>query len=393
MRKTLLVVCALIMALSVSAQGVLSVKGLNRKVAEPMKTVRNLNVKSSDLVKLISVNELKALSLKAKAKAPAQSELVGAYVEEQVENGFKSYPTAGIVDYQGQVGMIFGEGLVSAVGTYNAATGKITVEPQVCYEDQTEGICVIFAFKNGANNYEEAMTFTVGDDGSITLDQDGYDVVIMNEASEYFGYYIYEATGTVLRPTNAVLSETEDVYDRSTGSYTKTPNQYDVLVEDNTTFVNVYGFGECGCLKIDVKGDGTVSAATGQNLRLTGFTGTDKINYGDYLLLAGYANNGVDYNATSISGTISSNVITLTDGYSICTKLSPSNDYRYWGLYTPGTTITLDEGNYASGIKDITASREEAIKNAKAYNIMGQRVDANNAKGLIIVNGKKYLKK
>ncbi|MDY4731211.1 MAG: hypothetical protein SO294_02005, partial [Prevotella sp.] len=58
-----------------------------------------------------------------------------------------------------------------------------------------------------------------------------------------------------------------------------------------------------------------------------------------------------------------------------------------------GVTISLDKDfQITAGIENVNNTVESKIKNAKTFNIMGQRVNS-NAKGLIIRDGKKFLKK
>ena len=61
-------------------------------------------------------------------------------------------------------------------------------------------------------------------------------------------------------------------------------------------------------------------------------------------------------------------------------------------------TITLNEGNYllggnGTGIDNVSTTLAERVKNSKTYNLMGQQVNRMESKGLLIRDGKKYIKK
>lgn len=97
---------------------------------------------------------------------------------------------------------------------------------------------------------------------------------------------------------------------------------------------------------------------------------------------------------TDIKGTISGNTITFDNIFINCSDLTEDGYGLFDGYYRLGSTITLNEGNYtATGIEEIGVTREEKIKNTKTYNLMGQQVNRATAKGLLIRDGKKYIKK
>ncbi len=66
-------------------------------------------------------------------------------------------------------------------------------------------------------------------------------------------------------------------------------------------------------------------------------------------------------------------------------------------LYSRGwfqdAAVVMFDGHFITGIKDVNVALEEKGKNSKTYNMMGQQVNAATAKGLLIRNGKKFIKK
>lgn len=400
MKKLLLIFCASIMALSVSAQGFKMLPGKAKQLSAKTFKIGEYKIVNPEIP--ATLHDMAKIRANAKAVAKAsvssQSDLYGNYVEEDLySDGSADYGTAILQEeqYNGAtyVNMICLEELVDVIGTYNAETKKLTFDIQVCYEDETYGYILLYGITSisGSDIYVGNLTFTVGDDGVLKSDQMGIALVIYQ--GQYAGYMYngYAGTLSLLRPNAVQTGTVQDAEDA-----TAAPQAYNipVRVEDNVTSVTVKGFCFYGALDINVNGDGTVTIPTKQNISYLYFEDeADTEKYGEYACFTGYSNGVIDYDKTSVPGTISGNVITITEPFNVC-SLTPSGGVPIsMGMFQAGTTITLDEGNYTSGIKDITISREEQLKNAKAYNIMGQRVDADNTKGLIIVNGKKYLKK
>lgn len=400
MRKTLLVVCALIMALSVSAQGFRMLSGRAKPLSAKTFKMGEYKVVTPECTNNVrDMSKVRANAKVVAASVASQADLYGNYVEEDAysDGDLPDYCPASLneYDYNGTkyVQLIGFSDYIDALGTYDVATKKLTFEPQICCQDEEYGNLALYGITaiSGNNVSVDVLTFTVGDDGVLKSDQIGIALVITE--GQYANYLYARFLGTIsLLPPNAVQAGTiQNPKDATAG-----PEAYkfSVRVEDNVTSVRVKGFCISGALDINVKEDGTVSIPTKQEILYLGLENQSEIlEYGEYACFTGVTDGAIDYEKASVPGTISGNVITITEPFSVCSLTPAGGSPMSMGIFPAGTTITLDNGNYASGIKDITASREEAIKNAKAYNIMGQRVDANNAKGLIIVNGKKYLKK
>jgi len=105
--------------------------------------------------------------------------------------------------------------------------------------------------------------------------------------------------------------------------------------------------------------------------------------------------NNVDFIATDAKGT----AIELTNGGKLGEKLTGGVAKfnvvggKKYAVYCTGSKLGFYGFKYevsADGIADINADVNDA--NAPAYNLAGQRVNA-NAKGLVIKNGKKYVNK
>ena len=105
--------------------------------------------------------------------------------------------------------------------------------------------------------------------------------------------------------------------------------------------------------------------------------------------------NDIDFTATDSKGT----AIELTNGGKLGEKLTGGVAKfnvvggKKYAVYCTGSKLGFYGFKYevgSTGIADINADVNDA--NAPAYNLAGQRVNA-NAKGLVIKNGKKYVNK
>lgn len=399
MKKLLLFVCFGIFAMSVNAQ-----EQAKTKVASTKKLQYELasNMKMAAAISTEAFNKANGFNA---AKAPEMDKVAGNYIEDNYLD-IHECSAATITAMDGnKVKIAFSTGYAEIEGTYDPATGVITCGAQECgsYTNTSTGVKFDFTIfgiseldlDQGKLSITEDLSFTVADDGTISIDQLGYFLRISGctEAS-YIGQTWSWYAATKFMPVNATQAGFSNI---GTGW-----NEYaiPVSVEDFEFSVNVYNFCEEGCLSIDINDDGTVSAATGQPTReLILRDETEYPTYGHYINFTGVevTSDGKirrDYNKTAVLGTIKGNTITLDEYFTLASNADADGAAYADGWYADGTTITLTEGNYiASGIEEVTITREEKIKNTKTYNIMGQQVDRSKAKGLLIRDGKKYIKK
>ena len=390
--------------MTAAAQNVCNTKSLVYTKAPKMTSIKTTS--KVDKASFKDMSSIKAMI----AKAPAQGDIYGNYIEDNYNDLHECSPATlkeSVVDGTTYVNIQMGDGYVDVVGTYDPATGKITVQPgQKCgtYEKNPSfGNFYFYGLAEGEKpgyvniQVEDPITFTVGDDGTITLDQYGWCTWMGDLAEDQQGFWNL-GLNTILLTPNAVQAGTCTI----SGAWTKYTSP--IYVEDLEYNVNVYNFAEAlgvggFVISIDINDDGTVSMPSKQNLFGTKYNIPDAeiATYGDYFFVVrAYLNEDEkiyrDYKAENIAGTISGNTITLTDYWSIATN--PDSDGIAYTVTTAqlGTTFTLNDGNYTAGIKEIGVTREEKIKNTKTYNIMGQQVNRANAKGLLIRNGKKFIK-
>ncbi|MBS5528750.1 MAG: hypothetical protein KHX42_11445 [Prevotella sp.] len=399
MKKLLLFACAALTSMTVGAQ---------TELASITKLAHN-NVKEAVIAgKTSTINN-------AVAAAPALDALAGNYTETVPEGELISCSPA-VVSIDGtNVKMEFANGAAVVTGTYDAATGVINIGEQACGSKTDSRGTWEFLIRGLASINEAAGTLQTTNELSFTVDADG------NIDCNQLGYFIKVTKFTAA----AGSSYTDGQYDGATWNWAQEPRfiqcngvqkghqngrntngweefSNSVSIEDYEYSVNVYNYCEMGCLSIDVNEDGTVSIAMGQPMADLGFeTQEDIDNFGKYLCIR-----GVDLEGNNIStnleketsvGTISGNTITITE-YTRMTSLISSDQRWYTGnWYADGMTITLNTGNFkgtqTNGIEVVKPTLEERAKNSKTYNLMGQQVNRATAKGLLIRDGKKYIKK
>lgn len=399
MKKLLLFVCVAIASMTVGAQ---------TEFASATKLASKNAKKTAMAEATVAVNN-------AVAAAPALDALAGNYTETTAEGELIVCSPATISIDGANVKMAFANGAATVTGTYDAATGVINIDEQECgsitdsrgtWEFQVRGI-VSFNEAAGTIQTTPELSFTVGTDGNIDCNQMGYIIKVTKftaavGSSYKDGQYNGATWNWTQEPRFIQCNGVQSGFHngRTTNGWAEFSNP--VSIEDYEYSVNVYNYCEMGCLSIDVNEDGTVSIPMGQPMADMGFESQEDIDtYGAYLCV-----HGVDLIGTSMStntdkpttaGTISGNTITITEYTRICTKFDEGGSGYAANWYADDMTITLNTGNYkgaqATGIEEITSTLEERAKNSKTYNLMGQRVNQVNAKGLLIRDGKKYIKK
>ena len=286
--------------------------------------------------------------------------------------------------------------LVNAYGYYDQEAATITVPSQYMEDPTAEfGPLLLFTVNEQYVSYDDII-FNVEDNGAIFLNssESFYVGYVEGEGESSKLYALDRSTQTSIMPINATMQGYESSY-RTSNSWTQM--QFDIAVDDQETSIGIYGFCGYGAVSIDVNEDGSVSIATGQPLYDLGLDDEEFAILGYGQLKAAsideksiYADDERPY----IVGEIEGNTITITDPEAesyFLIATNPSEEGRYWIGVFAAMTITLNNGGFIAGVDGPTL--EERIKNTKTYNLMGQQVNRDTYKGVMIRDGKKYFKK
>lgn len=404
MKKLLLFVCAAVTAISANAQTTVIGKSF---------TVEQLRENTVNKV-LATTNTNETINKKnVIAAAPELNKLSGNYIEASY-NEIYDCSEATVTTAGENVAFSISGGSASFTGTYDATSGLITVKEQNAgtYTD-TRGT---FTFEfvglqenatTGNINIVNQATFTASDEGEISCNQIGYAIAITNfvpaEGSDYtkedlVGKWWTLSWETRFMPINGVQSCTANLFNEGYKKHT-----FPISIEDYEYSVNVYGFCGLGCISLDIDDNLNVSISAGQPIynNTNVKTEEDIATYGPYYyIVACNIENGYlipDYDKV-VPGKLSGNTITLSEYFLLRSKNDAEDKgYSLGAVADKASTITLNTGNFlaagTTGIEEIGITREEKIKNTKTYNLMGQQVNRATAKGLLIRDGKKYIKK
>ena len=299
-------------------------------------------------------------------------------------------------------------------GQYDEANKTITCPIQEALNVDPYGSILLFSWTGDLSDLDHVtidtknpITFTVEDDGSVSLNQTGlcfYMYEYEQKNPDAKGVIWNNMFNVAYKPANAVMKF--QTYNQKAQDFSE-PYYCAVSVEDFTYSMNVYGyasygamipggggngFGLSGTVLINVNQDLTVSLPAGQNvwdMNVLGITRNSdyKPEFGEWMFTQGQKD-GYPDPSTPSEGVMAGNMMTF-ESVGI---FSPIIDGGGYGMWTYEHKIVLNEGEYLAGIKDVNAeTREDMIKNNKRYNVFGQQV-SDSAKGLIICGGKKYVK-
>lgn len=403
MKKLLLIACAMV-AMTANAQKLATVSNADKNMVGRA-PISKVNFKMTEG---LTIKDMSTLVSKAKAKAPAQADIYGDYVEDcytwmDDENGLHEDSDAKLAAYEYTdeetgdtlelVSLSIGDGYCEVIGEYNAEEGKLYIPVgQLCFNDETYGRFAYFgidAEDNIIQGEDEYVTYTLDEEtGIFTCDDAGY-VVYMVDYSEEAGntYFYIVKYESYFIPSNGTMSY---VLNKGNGWEA---DSCSVAIEDYETNVNVYGFIRMGMVSLDINEDLTVTINVPQPLYYGGSS------YGVFNLYHcpvtddGYLE--IDYSEKETGGILDGNTIYFADPetyqYNYYIVIQPEEVGNYWRGYHAKMAITLNNGNFLAGID--TPTLEERIKNTKTYNLMGQQVNRDSFKGLMIRDGKKIVKK
>lgn len=222
----------------------------------------------------------------------------------------------------------------------------------------------------------------------------GFDIRILPVTGQMSWYT------TVARYVDEVLGQTQSGSNYGIGSC-------NVSVEDYGVAVNVYNFIRQASVEIMINDDGTCQMAMLQPFDSYDYS-DDDFAYGYIHLIApdaeGYADESVEYLYGHIENDVLVFYTTTEDGkqfddtglFLLATSFDKEGQAYGIGWFY-GMEIDLptsgSSDDKTTGIVNANESRIQKVKNTKAYNLMGQEVDYRNSKGVIVLNGKKYIAK
>ncbi len=403
MKKVLLFACLAFAFVSVNAQksnslsnSVVMAKQYNSIFAEKLTATSEVKAAVKDM------SVLKA-QMAFSAKAPAAADLNGNYVEDRYDEMHTCTPAkikTAEVDGKTMVQLDICNGYATVIGEYDPQTGIIDCGAQVCYTHSQYGKFAIYGVVD--DMLSEELSFQVNDDNTISVVQTDY-VVVMDDLSEQEGSlqiwdFGWEAN---IYPMNAV----QFVWENSVNTGKQWAEmQYPLYVEDYETAVDVYGFCGMGLVSMEIAEDMSVSMATGQPLAEMSPSQDPDGVYGSFNVvgvLVGEPNSDgkrpiqMDWDIKDVKGVLDADTISFANDYgmfAVATRPDAEENLYSRGWFQDAAVVMFD-GHFITGIKDVNVALEEKGKNSKTYNMMGQQVNAATAKGLLIRNGKKFIKK
>ncbi len=437
MKKSLLAASLVMAALSASAQ-IPSIQRMGKVV--PGKIEKNLTSQIEAKTPAVKRN-------KVKANAEAASSVAGEYVlnYNNWDGDFTECMMFTVKNETGTITLDYVENKPTfdynvvlegftysdavAYGYYNEEDGTISIPPQV--------ICNIMQYGDKKIDYGPVLLTGCTGAAGDGIDEVGYEIVleqgeggIMEFSSDLYGWCSmlpeYETGESAwnygfeprLLPVNSVMEYA------SSGSYFNGGQKG--WVDGLTTKVNVedYGvsvivnnfLGLCP-IEIEILEDG--SCRTENCQKVIDYELEEP--YLCYMLMAGKADGNYlvpDVDAEYIYG----NLFERTDGSQFIGLFGIEPDDQGNMKYADdpfpyvrvGSYLDADNAAYTlgwlhgisidlptsgsgddktTGIVNANESRIQKVKNTKAYNLMGQEVDYRNSKGVIVLNGKKYIAK
>ena len=400
MKKSLLIAFAAVLALTANAQkfdfsqGIMPVTNISQREAAKALAKKIQNKAPQKF------RDYSAVKAAFAQKAPEQADILGKYIDEET-----GYTASGTLTYKNNIPVtifekevegttyvcihgLLGEGDDEGIiGVYDPSTGVIDCENQIVYKHAKYGNVAVCGIDG--DNLVEEFSFTVDEDGTIAIDQDGWYAYLPDyePASEDDSNVWNLGWECFMQPVNGYFR-----YDILGQSGWIDDQKDDIFIEDLETAVNVYNyFG--GTVSMTIDDDLKVSMPTKQIIGTTP-SNADKDKYGYFYYLVGMNGTSTDDTMEEISGTLSGNTI-LFPAYG-CLRSDEDENGGAYRTYYYDATIVLNEGNFIAdptGIEEVKATLEDRIKNTKTYNMLGQQVDRNKATGLLIRGGKKYIKK
>lgn len=393
----------MVVAFSMSAAAQVTVSRQQAPVDLSQVVPQKSNLKMTDDV--LKMTSKKFVKQQVVAKAEEENSIYGAYIFNEMRDDISCSALDTLVaidvtdadNYKYNVQFNWpGYRFDPIVGNFDASTQTLTIPSGQVIFKSDDYEAAFFGFAE--NQYVNEVHMKLNEDGSFEMEEDGWQMVIVTEGHKFEGYYIVSGNDERLLKPNA----RQGAYSTLSGGWPE-GDEYDYIapayVEDWGESVNVFNFCDYGQVAIDINEDLTVSLAPGQivdNVNYTEVNPSYGFDFGYFKVVA------LDENETSlvhngeraIVGVLSGNRIMLDGYFSIRTNYMPNvgcvsyGNFVYW-------QVMLSNGNFqADGIEEVTASREEIVKNTKTFNLMGQQVNrADAAKGMLIRGGKKYIKK
>lgn len=402
MKKFLLFVAVAMVAMTANAQKVVSMDAPVSKALQvsPMQAMTSIVYKNNPIAKnLAKTAEAATIELIDAGTDNAGPE--GDEIEIVATDAMTLYPTKEPNVYQAEFG--------SSQWTVTFDGETLTIPVLQSYKDPTYGEFIMLGIVEKEDGLyleeENDIVYTLNpENGKYECNCIGW-YIYMNEG-DYEGYCWSRSFYSELMVPNGVEN----------GSLGKSGwSQYSnpIFVEDLTDEVNIYNFfgytklnilvdEEEGYLLIPmhqpVQGmsDSYDNEVYGYWFRLLGVGVDDEgylhvdedIEYMDaYFMRINDAGDDLE----PAANTILTNP--TRDGYMGIFSQFDAEGQGYYMGYLHSLSFTLNEGEYkavGTGIKNV--NKDEVKGNGKVYNLAGQQISA-NAKGIVVVNGKKFINK
>ena len=424
MKKNLLFMAAVLLSASVSAQSISRVNA----IANGNQMVKDAKMAST------MVEAPQAMAAKKIAKATSTDNIFGGYLQIELaydESISTSQPismeAANVEDSEGntynvQVNDFWKTGTVM-YGNYNETTGELIVPIQIIAQS-TKAL-------GYTNEYGALQIYGIKGSGYVSTGD-----IVFKENNGNFelvdtlsGYYIYapeyvdeesgeQGTGWTyafdarmvryngMMSFSTTASEFQTTEPREGSSWAH--GEMQVYIDDFETSIVVNGFLGSGCVQIDLYDDGTCEMEMGQELEATEYPN----DCGRMRLIADAQLDGkiqADLSIEYISGEYVRNVAAINGDVFRFFGVDEEGYYTYNNYLMPAAINADGEGYWmgghfcafefvlyhddAAGIDEQHMTLEQKLKSAKTYNMLGQRVDRAQTKGLLVRNGQKFLSK
>ena len=425
MKKNLLVMAAVLMSASVNAQSISRVNAIANG---------NQMLKDAKMASTL-VEAPKAMTAKKIAKAAPADDIFGGYLQIELahdESISTSQPVtmeaANVQDNEGNTYNVklndFWRTGTVMYGNYNETTGELVFPIQTISESTKSlgyvneyGSLEIYGIKAGNLVSQGDIVFKENNGNFELVDTlRGYYIyapqfVDENTGEEGTGWtYAFDArmvryNGMMSFTTTATEFQTTEPREGSTWAH----GEMQVNIDDFETSIVVNGFLGSGCVQIDLYDDGTCEMQMGQELEATEYPD----NCGRMRLIADAQLEGgkiqADQSIEYISGDYVRNVAEINGDVFRFFGVDDEGNFTYNNYLMPAALDSEGKGYWmgghfcafefvlyhgdATGIEEQHMTLEQKLKSAKTYNMLGQRVDRAQTKGLLVRNGKKFLSK
>ena len=418
MKKTLLSIAGVLFTVVATAQNVsLSFAELCAKKNIELKPIAKSN-KSIDASKVFTVNV--ADTKKTNRAEGTDVYPYGEWVYVDIENENNHVVNQGFtmeqieeVDEEGNTYNVgfksFGGYVFTPIANYDEEAGTLTIpQGQVVWDNpDAYGACAIYGFdgEEGEEFYCD-LVFEKDENGNFFMTNKGYQVLIVNEESEYYNYCLVEGTEVAFYQPNGTCTfqaPTKTDYQEVTSN---------VYIEDYGEEMSVYGMfsyaGDASVTSIRIEDNKAYIDSDQQvdsedqseyikkNYNLEGDFGylrfvvwLEKVGEEYYISTDDSDVNNFAYGYSAyLPGDIVDNTITFHGYFTFATDYVDGAGALNYGNFK-GLKLEMFKDN-TEGISEV---KTNVASSTKTFNLMGQQVNRANVKGIVIRDGKKLMMK